>query len=136
MPAIEYKEQHLKSAKLGIVALLIVAAIVFVIIRMRPSERGRRIVAQEMRRVIDVESGEVVEVTIGDWEEKFRRDPETQYKLDGDGRKLSDIRRCASCGEEIAQPAVPPGSDYRAILRDYRCPKCGNAASSRAEWEP
>ena len=81
--------------------------------------------------VIDTETMELVEVPTGDFEQDYRIDPETGYRIHPDGRKLARPDTCVNCGARIPPIPLPEGIDDDAeqAARDaYPCPECGRTA--------
>jgi len=116
---------------LMVLILVVVVAVILTVTRMRRAPKAGSEVTGRKISVMDVESRQMVEVTVGDWEQKFKTDPATGYKLDERGRKLARPITCASCGKMIPPAPRKIGAGPEAeekMLREYKCPICGKPA--------
>lgn len=122
------------------VAILVVVIIIAVVIAVasttgRSRSEGRTAAETAMIAVIDVQSGEKVQVKAKDWT-GYKVDPDTSYRIGEGGRRLSEVFRCVSCGQEIPAPPIPieerrdKGEGW--YRRSYRCPKCKGPATDEA----
>ena len=124
----------MKTGTIVILAIIVIGALVIGLDRM--DVIGGTSVPNEVllrpQEVINVETLELTTVTTGDWEQKFKVDTATGYKIDGEGQKLAVPMTCHACGEKIP-PAPMPGNiddpeQHERIMMEYRCPKCGGRA--------
>ena len=121
--------------KIGTIVILVVIVIgALVIGLMRTGVVGNGVppeVRDRPMEVIDTESLEIIETTAWDFEQRYRVDPDTGYKIDREGRKVASPMTCISCGERIPPPPVPRDvepEEHERMMMEHRCPICGDRA--------
>jgi len=94
---------------------VIAAAVLVAVVRARSELRGPTIPRipsplDQKADKIDIKSYEVFSETLRDWTTQYAPDASGHYRNPRTGEyTMADLMKCASCGQLIPQPEIPPG---------------------------
>jgi len=113
----------MKVVAAALLIAVIAAAVIFGVIQVRNQLKGPTTYLDMKFQKIDMNSYEVFAETRSDWTTEYAPDASGHYKNPKTGAyTMVDMMKCASCGQPIPVPHVPPEVFSRASLAKYTPP--------------
>jgi hypothetical protein len=111
---------NMKIVIIAFLIVIIVAAVVFGVIQIRTQLKGPTTYLDMKFPKIDMNSYEVFSATRVDWATRYAPDASGHYKNPKTGTyTVVDMMKCASCGQPIPVPPMPPDLWSKASLAKY-----------------